>query len=339
MLHHHLLRRRLLLQRLGKRRDAEDWIQDMIKHYECNNVRPEDFVKFATFQLKGQAAVWWQRLKDSRGSRMISWDEFCRDFRAEAALLRVENSRKRSTESSSSPTTQVVQKQQKYWVSPPPPPRQTQQFKQSGGRGSSHPPNPAFRRFQRSKGILSAIRQPADVTCHKCGQKGYYANKCTSHLRLPPPPPGKPPSNAIVKFNPRSARFNMVNAAEVDNSSNVIMGNLSVNDFPVKDLFDSGASHCFMSKSFFIKHDFPSANLDRPLGVVSLGAQMRSNSVVHDVSLKMGDYAFLASPYVLGNSAIDLILGTDWLVMNKSSIDCQAKEVKRTHSSEDVIIL
>ena len=37
--------------------DAEDWIWDMNKHFECSNVRPEDFVKFATFQLKGQATV------------------------------------------------------------------------------------------------------------------------------------------------------------------------------------------------------------------------------------------------------------------------------------------
>ena len=157
----------------------------------------------------------------------------------------------------------------------PPPPRHSQQFKQLGGRGSFHSPNPAFQqRFQQQKqgNPQTQFRQPTDVTCHKCGQKGHYANKCTSQLRLPPPPPGKPPSNAIVKFNPRSARVNMVNAAEANNSSDVIMGNLSVNDFPAKVLFDSGASHCFMSKSFFIKHDFPSTSLHRPLGVVSPGA-------------------------------------------------------------------
>ena len=28
--------------------DAKDWIHDMNKHFECNNVRPKDFVKFAT---------------------------------------------------------------------------------------------------------------------------------------------------------------------------------------------------------------------------------------------------------------------------------------------------
>ena len=78
--------------------------------------------------------------------------------------------------------------------------------------------------------------------------------------------------------------------------------------------------------------------LSKPLAVVSPGKHMSSSLLVPDVSFKMGDYAFLASPIVLGNSDIDLILGMDWLAMNKASIDCEAKEVKLTHSSEDVII-
>src|SRR6187401_3285020 len=62
--------------------DAEDWITDIKNHFECSNVRPEDYVKFASFQLKDQAADWWQQYKDSRAGREISWTDFCRDFRS-----------------------------------------------------------------------------------------------------------------------------------------------------------------------------------------------------------------------------------------------------------------
>ena len=71
---------------------------------------------------------------------------------------------------------------------------------------------------------------------------------------------------------------------------------------------------------------------------MSPGVRMSSQLFVPDVSVKMGAYAFLTSPIVLANSDTDLILGMDWLAMNKASIDCEAKEVKLTHSSEDVII-
>ena len=62
--------------------DADDWLVDIYKHFECSNVRPEDFVKFASFQLKDQAAEWYQQYKDSRGGRVITWDDFRRDFKA-----------------------------------------------------------------------------------------------------------------------------------------------------------------------------------------------------------------------------------------------------------------
>ena len=62
--------------------DADDWLADICKHFECSNVRPEDFVKFSSFQLKDQAAEWYQQYRDSRGGRVITWDDFCRDFKA-----------------------------------------------------------------------------------------------------------------------------------------------------------------------------------------------------------------------------------------------------------------
>src|SRR6187399_2137257 len=52
----------------------------------------------------------------------------------------------------------------------------------------------------------------------------------------------------------------------------------------------------------------------------------------------MGDYRFLASPVVLGNSDNDLILGMDWLSQHDAHIHCANKEVKLTHPKEDMII-
>ena len=52
--------------------DADDWLMDICKHFECSNVRHVDFVKFASFQLKDQAAEWYQQYKDSRGGHVIT---------------------------------------------------------------------------------------------------------------------------------------------------------------------------------------------------------------------------------------------------------------------------
>ena len=41
---------------------------------------------------------------------------------------------------------------------------------------------------------------------------------------------------------------------------------------------------------------------------------------------------------VLGNSDIDLILRMDWLSKHKAQLDCAARQIQLTHSSEDVIV-
>ena len=96
--------------------------------------------------------------------------------------------------------------------------------------------------------------------------------------------------------------MNLMNAAQAENSSDVILGNLSVNSAPAKVLFDSGASHCFISKPFLSKHELPTEMLQDPFHVVSPGMRMSSHIVAPNVSIKMGNYKFLASPIALGNS-------------------------------------
>ena len=82
----------------------------------------------------------------------------------------------------------------------------------------------------------------------------------------------------------------MMNAAQAEDSSEVIMGNLPVNDIPVKVLFDTGASLSFISRPFVAKHEYVTENIPFPLNIVSPGKQMTSNNCVPDVTITLGDY-------------------------------------------------
>ena len=129
-----------------------------------------------------------------------------------------------------------------------------------------------------------------------------------------------------------------MNAAQAEDSSDAILGNLPVNDIPAKVLFDTGASHCFISKPFASKYECDYQYLQSSLQIVSPGKQMTANTCVPEVTITLGDYKFLSSPIVLGNSDIDLILGMDWLSKHKARLDCAARKIQLTHSSEDVIV-
>ena len=83
-----------------------------------------------------------------------------------------------------------------------------------------------------------------------------------------------------------------MNSAEAEDSSDVIMGNLLVNSIPPIVLFDTGASHCFMSRPFFAKHEFTSSHLGKPMDIVSSGKQLSASLVAPDASIKMGNYKF-----------------------------------------------
>ena len=50
--------------------------------------------------------------------------------------------------------------------------------------------------------------------------------------------------------------------------------------------------------------------------------------MVPDISIMMGDFKYLASPMVLGNSDIDLILEMDWLSKHKAQLDCAARQIQ-----------
>ena len=129
-----------------------------------------------------------------------------------------------------------------------------------------------------------------------------------------------------------------MNAAQAEDSSDVIMGNPPVNDIPAKVLFDTGASHCFISKPFASKYECDYQYLQSSLQIVSPGKQMTANTCVPEVTITLGDYKFLSSPMVLGNSDIDLILGMDWISKHKAHLDCAARQIQLTHSSVDVIV-
>src|SRR6187399_2202160 len=355
--------------------DAEDWLTDIKKHFECSNVKEEDYVKFAAFQLKDQAADWWQQYKDSRPGQVISWENFCKDFRShhiptsviegmreqfrnlkqgsmtvyqyhvkfqnlaryakqdipdakskiyqfrgglkdelqlaltlfepdefdkfynmalkqEAAQLKMKASKKTIRDAvHSASSTQLAAKQQKFWLPPPPVIRapynnssNSNSNKNSSGRGFSHPPNPSNQsknqfQSQGSKSSGSHFRPLSEVTCNKCTQKGHYANRCPNPKRLPPPPPV---SSAIVRHDPKAARVNLMNAAQAENSYDVILGNLPVNSIPAKVLFDSGASCSFMSQPFASKYNVDIKSLPRELSVISPGRRMTSNIFAPD---------------------------------------------------------
>jgi hypothetical protein len=86
-----------------------------------------------------------------------------------------------------------------------------------------------------------------------------------------------------------------------------------VNDTSAVVLFNSRASHSFISTAYVEKQNLPIALLWCQMIVSSPGGDMPARQLCPKVNLKIGGVDFIANLIVLESKGIDIILGMDWL--------------------------
>ena len=89
----------------------------------------------------------------------------------------------------------------------------------------------------------------------------------------------------------------------------VMTGTFSVNDHPVKVLFDSGASHTFISKECALKLGLEMEGLKSPYHIHSPGGQMITNLIVRQVPLLVQGKIYPTCFIILPTQKVDIILG------------------------------
>ena len=109
-------------------------------------------------------------------------------------------------------------------------------------------------------------------------------------------------------------RLNHVSAEGVEEDPGVLMGTLRVNAYAASVLFDSGASHSFISISFAHNHQIPFENMDSPLVVRTPGSHWQTKWVTSEVQITIGYWSFPFQLIALKSDGLDVILGMDWLV-------------------------
>jgi hypothetical protein len=117
---------------------------------------------------------------------------------------------------------------------------------------------------------------------------------------------------------------------EAQEAPDVVIGMFLVNDTSVVVLFDSGASHSFISAAYVGKHNLPLALLRCQMIVSSPGGDMPTKQLYPKVNLKIRGVDFVTNLIVLESKGIDVIFGMDWLSKYKVLIDSAKKSIKMT---------
>jgi hypothetical protein len=102
----------------------------------------------------------------------------------------------------------------------------------------------------------------------------------------------------------------------------VMIGTFLVANHPTAILFDSGASHTFMSKTFMDKHCIHSTESRDGFVIHSPRGQIFTNEVVFHVPVTLARWEFPTNMIVIKGQDIDVIVGMNWLAQNKAIINC-----------------
>ena len=104
-------------------------------------------------------------------------------------------------------------------------------------------------------------------------------------------------------------------------------GMFSINNRPVTVLFDSGASHTFISKECAIKLGLEIENMSTPYNIYSPGGQLITNQTVRQVPLRLQGKIFVTHLIVLPTRKVDIIFGMNWMKFNGILLDTLSQSV------------
>jgi predicted aspartyl protease len=103
-----------------------------------------------------------------------------------------------------------------------------------------------------------------------------------------------------------------------------------INAITATILFDSGATHSFMSARYANTNELPLKIMKTPMIVITPKGPVEANHMTHKLTLTIMGREFGATAIILEASSIDLIIGMSWLRKAKAIIHCGRGTIELT---------
>nr|CAI44654.1 OSJNBa0004L19.17 [Oryza sativa Japonica Group] len=228
------------------------------------------------------------------------------------------------------------QQQQQQQPRPAPRPQfvvrvpQPQQQQNQQGTRAPRPPTPTVQPVQGRRDASGPQR-----LCFNCFEPGHFADKCPKPRRQQGQAP--PRSNNGGKDVIRG-RVNHVTAEDVLTTPDVIVGTFLVHSIPATILFDSGASHSFISVPFVGRNQLGVERLRNPLLITTPGGVMTAKYYSPAVPIEIQGIPFPSDLILLDTKNLDVILGMNWLAQFQGVVDCARRTVTLYRGPEQPVV-
>ena len=186
---------------------------------------------------------------------------------------------------------------------------------------------------------MQQVTRTNNYPCFNCGFPGHLARDCRlprkqfNYRPLAPVPTASTQDHKKKAAPIKIGRVNYTTLEDVTDGTQVMTGTFSVNQCPVVVLFDSGASHTFISEACVARLNLRVTHLKRPYIIHAPGAQLHASQCVQGVSLDLGGKVFQTDLIILPNQGIDVILGMNWMEEHRVILHTSSRIIRINSST------
>jgi hypothetical protein len=121
---------------------------------------------------------------------------------------------------------------------------------------------------------------------------------------------------------------NLTTLSELPEGTPIMTGTFSINHQPVIILFDSGATHSFISTNCGIKLGLNISSTNGAYRIATPGGKISSNQICRSVPIQIGKNLMRTDLLLLDLKGMDVLLGMNWMTQHHVSLDISSQTVE-----------